>query len=110
MPFDPILATRLREILKDDSDFELKRMFGGVCWMLNKKMCVGVHKEWLIVRVGETTALKLFKEKHVKPMDITGKPMKGWAMVASKGLESDEKLRDYVKHAKKFVSSLPDKD
>ena len=83
MPYDPGLAERLEEVLRDQAGFEQKRMFGGIGWLLNGNMCVGVYKEWLIARVGESAGVKLFKEKHAKPMDITGRPMKGWAMIAS---------------------------
>ena len=86
MPFDRGLAERLEEIIECRAGFEQKKMFGGIGWMLNGNMCVGIYKDWLITRIGEAAAAKMFKEKHVKPMDITGKPMKGWAMVAPEGV------------------------
>jgi TfoX/Sxy family transcriptional regulator of competence genes len=82
MPYDPILSQRLDALLQGREGFEQKKMFGGIGWLLNGNMCVGVYKDWLITRVGEQAAAELFKEAHVKPMDITGKPMKGWTMVA----------------------------
>lgn len=109
MPFDAGLAHRLEEILDGKHGFQQKRMFGGIGWLLNGNMCVGVYKDWLIVRVGEKAATSLMKAKHVKPMDITGKPMKGWAMTAPEAISEDEDLRKFVDMAVDFVATLPEK-
>jgi hypothetical protein len=109
VPYDPGLAERLRELLDHRSGFEQKKMFGGIGWMLNGNMCVGVYKDWLITRVGESAAPALFREMHVKPMDITGKPMKGWAMVAPEGVAQDAALKRHVEAAVTFVTTLPKK-
>ena len=109
MPFDPGLAERLEEIIDGRTGFEQKKMFGGIGWMLNGNMCVGIYKEWLITRIGEAAGLKMFRGKHVKPMDITGKPMRGWAMVAPEGVVQDADLIRHVECAIAFVSTLPKK-
>ncbi len=109
MPYDPGLATRLEAILEGRTGFEQKKMFGGIGWMLNGNMCVGVYKDWLITRVGESAGAKLFKEKHAKPMDITGKPMKGWAMIALECVAEDADLRRHTELAVMFVKTLPRK-
>jgi TfoX N-terminal domain len=109
MPYDPGLAARLEELLENSKGFEQKKMFGGIGWLLNGNMCIGVYKEWLIARVGEETAKKIFKEKYVKPMDITGKPMKGWAMIAPAGIEEEKQLERYISFAEKFVRTLTPK-
>ena len=109
MPYDAGLAERLEEILDGSPGFEQKKMFGGIGWMLNGNMCVGVYKDWLITRVGESAGVGLFKEKHVKPMDITGKPMKGWAMVAPEGVADDADLQRHAELAIAFVKTLPRK-
>ena len=107
MPYDPGLAERLAEILGGRSGFAQRKMFGGIGWMLNGNMCVGIYKDWFIISVGEKTASEIFEKKHVKPMDITGRPMKGWAMVAPEGYESDKDLKKFVKMAEDFVKTLP---
>jgi TfoX/Sxy family transcriptional regulator of competence genes len=109
MPYDPGLAERLEDMLSSRPGFQQKKMFGGIGWMLHGNMCVGVYKEWLITRVGTKTATKIFKDKHVKPMDITGKPMKGWAMVAPEGIEEDKDLERHTELAIVFVNTLPKK-
>ena len=109
MPFDPGLAERLAEFLASRRGFQEKKMFGGIGWMLNGNMCVGVYKDWLIIRVGEGAMPKLLKEKNVKPMDITGKPMKGWAMAGPIATAEDRDLERYVMAAIAFVKDLPAK-
>ena len=109
MPYDPGLAARLDEFVAGRPGFEEKKMFGGIGWMLNGNMCVGVYKEWLITRVGVEEATKLIEEPHVKPMDITGRAMKGWAMVAPQGVEEDADIQRHVTLAEKFVRMLPPK-
>ncbi|MGB4102021.1 MAG: TfoX/Sxy family protein [Alphaproteobacteria bacterium] len=109
MSYDPALAARLEELLSGRTDLRQQKMFGGIGWMLNGNMCVGVYKDWLITRVGETAAAKLFKEKAVKPMDITGKPMRGWAMIAPEGVAEDTSLKRHTELAIAFVKTLPPK-
>jgi hypothetical protein len=72
-------------------------------------MCVGIYKDWLIARVGEPAGVKLLKEKHAKPMDISGKPMKSWAMIAPEGVARDADLERHTESAIAFVKTLPGK-
>lgn len=109
MPYDPELALRLEELLEGRNGFQQKKMFGGIGWMLNGNMCVGVYKDWLITRVGEDAAKEQLKEEYVKPMDITGKPMKGWTMVAPEGVAEDADLERHTEMAVQFVSTLANK-
>ena len=107
MPFDPGLSQRLDELLEGRKGFQKRKMFGGIGWLLNGNMCVGVYREWLIIRVGEAAAATLAGKRHVKPMDITGKPMKGWLMVAPEGVEEDANLARCAELAAGFVTTLP---
>lgn len=107
MPYNTELAERLKNILLGRSAMEEKKMFGGIGWMLNGNMCVGVYQDWLLIRIGEEKAKLVFEELHAKPMDITGKPMKGWAMIAFEGLEEDRELKRFTEIAIEFVGSLP---
>ncbi|MCI0701775.1 MAG: TfoX/Sxy family protein [Planctomycetia bacterium] len=86
-----------------------KKMFGGVGWLLNGNMCVGVWKEWLIARLGDEYADAL-RDPNVREFDITGKAMKGWVMVEPDGVATDEELRDWVSRCVAFVCTLPSKD
>lgn len=109
MPYDPGLAERLKDMVKERPGYEPKKMFGGIGWLLGGHMCVGVYREWLIIRVGEEAAGAVFKMRGVKPMDITGKAMKGWAMVAPDFYENDNDLELFVGLAEAFVKTLPPK-
>jgi TfoX/Sxy family transcriptional regulator of competence genes len=109
MPYDPGLAERLEEVLSEHPYMTEKKMFGGIGWMLNGNMCVGVFKEWLIIRIGVDVAEKVLKEPHTKPMDFTGKAMKGWAMVFPEGVEDDSELNRFTQMAIDFVATLPAK-
>ena len=108
MPYDPGLAERLNEIV-DHSGLEEIRMFGGLGYMLKGNMCVGIYKEFLILRVGVEAAEKILQQPHVLPMDITGKAMRGWAKIAPEGIVEDEDLERYYNLALDFVRTLPEK-
>lgn len=81
-------------------------MFGGVCHLINGNMFCGVHKDSLILRLGEETAREAMGGKDVREFDITGKPMKGWVMVAENGYKSEKDLRSWLEKAKKFAKTL----
>ena len=107
MAFDENLAARIRKALARKKGIEEKKMFGGIVFMLNGNMLVGVWKDSLIVRLGDEQAEAALLEPHVKPFDITGKPMKRWAMVAPEGVEDDDQLKEWIQRAVKFVGKLP---
>jgi hypothetical protein len=106
MAHDLELAKRLEKLLGKRPGFQEKTFFGGIGWMLNGNFCTGIHKDWLVTRVGAEAALKLLKEPHVKVMDITGKAMKGWVMIAPQGVMDDSALRGHVELAIEFVQTL----
>jgi hypothetical protein len=109
MAFDENLAARIRQSLTRKRGIEEKKMFGGICFLLNGNMLVGVWKEFLIARFGPGQGEEALLEPHVRKMDITGKPMKGWIMVEPEGVEDDDKVKDWVQRAMKFVGKLPRK-
>lgn len=109
MAYSEELADRVREIVSRKKGITDKKMFGGVGFLLNGNMLVGVWKEFLIVRLGPADGEKALKEKFVIPFDITGKPMKGWAMVVPVGVEDEDQLKKWIQRAVKFVGTLPAK-
>ena len=109
MPYDKGLAQRVRELLEDKPDFDEKKMFGGICFLLLGNMVCGIINDDLIVRIGADNYVEALKLPGTKKFDLTGKPMKGWVMVLSKALESDETLSEWVQKAVTFVRSLPPK-
>jgi hypothetical protein len=109
MAYDPGLAARLDTLLAGRPGYQSKKMFGGIGWMLHGNMCVAVWKDWLIARVGEPAEKELRSKPHTKAFDITGKPMKGWIMLAPEGVDKDRDLEKFVDLAEGFVKSLPRK-
>jgi hypothetical protein len=109
MAFDEDLAARIRTALARKKGVEEKTLFGCFCLLLNGNVLVGVWKDSLIVRLGDEEGEAALLEPHVKPFDITGKAMKGWAMVTPEGVEDDEQLKGWIQRAVKFVGRLPAK-
>src|SRR5712691_3796345 len=109
MAFNESLAARIRKALARKKGIEEKKMFGGIGFLLNGNMLVGVWKDSLIVRLGDEQGEEALLEPHVKPFDITGKAMKGWAMVTPEGVEDDEQLKEWIQRAVKFVGKLVEK-
>ena len=109
MPFDEKLAGRIRAIFTGRKDTSEKKMFGGIAFMLNGHMCCGVINDLLMARVGPGQYEAALSLPHTKPMDFTGKPMKGYVYVAPEGYKSDEDLKKWVERCMEFVSTLPEK-
>ena len=109
MAFSESLATRIRDALARKKGIEEKKMFGGVCFFLNGNMLVGVWREFFIARLGPDQGDDAMLEPHVRKMDITGKPMKGWIMVEPEGVDDDDQLNYWIERATKFVKTLPKK-
>ena len=109
MAFDETLAARIRTALGRKRGIEDKTLFGCFCLLLNGNVLVGVWKNSLIVRLGNEQGEDALLEPHVKPFDITGKAMKGWVVVAPKGIEDDDQLKAWIQRAVKFVGKMPEK-
>jgi hypothetical protein len=109
MAYSEALADRIRQALGRRRGLGEKKMFGGVAFFLQGNLCVGVWKTSLIVRLESTEAAALLEQPHVRPFDITGRPMKGWLLVEADGLETDELLAGWIERAAAFVRTLPAK-
>lgn len=109
MAFDEGLAHRLREALGDQAGLVEKKMFGGLAFMLSGNMCCGVVGEILMVRVGPGAHDEALKRPHARPMDFTGRPLKGLIYVDPPGFESDGDLAGWVRQGVAFARSLPAK-
>ncbi len=109
MAFDEGLAERIRDVLVDEAWVAEKKMFGGLAFMYQGHMFVGIVGESLMVRVGPVEYKNDLQRPHVREMDFTGKPMKGYVFVDPAGHERDEDLAQWVEKARFFVSHLPPK-
>ncbi len=109
MPFDENLASRVRKILSKVDGVSEKKMFGGICFLVNGNMALGLAKDDLMVRVGQDSYEKLLAQPNVRKMDFTGRPLKGFLYVGAIGTSSDKDLRNWVSKGVEFARSLPAK-
>jgi TfoX/Sxy family transcriptional regulator of competence genes len=109
MAFDEDLAARIRKAVGRKKGVEEKKMFGGLGILLNGNLLVGVWKDSMIVRLDPEQADDALLEPHVSRFDVTGRPMKGWIMVAPDGVADDAAVKQWVQRAAQFVGKLPAK-
>jgi hypothetical protein len=108
MTYNLELANRVTAGLKGLPFIE-KKMFGGVGYLLHGNMACGVHGEGLIIRVDPDKHAGLLKRPHVKPFDMTGRPMKGWLVVEAEGYKTSKQLSAWIKEGVGFALTLPPK-
>ena len=100
MAYNEKLADRTREIISLTHKItEEKKMFGGLCFMVNDKMCLGVEQERLMVRLDPALYDEVMEKEGCRPMDFTGKIMKGYVFVDIEALNTKKKLEYWVKLA-----------
>jgi TfoX/Sxy family transcriptional regulator of competence genes len=103
MPFNEKLADRVREIIAlTNKKVEEKKMFGGLCFMVNDKMCVGVESERMMVRLNPAVYDEAIEKEGCEAMDFTGKVMKGYVFVDADVLETKKQLEYWMKLALDF--------
>ena len=109
MAYDEELAARLRRVLSRHPGVTERKMFGGIAFMVRGNMCCGVVKDDLMVRVGPERFEQLLGEPGARPMDFTGRPMKGMVYVAGTACASGRTLAKWVNRGAEFAASLPKK-
>ena len=103
MAYDEQLAERIRRSLrKARVQFEGKPMMGGLCFMVDGKMCVGVEKDRLMARIDPAVYDAALHRKGCVPMDFTGRPMRGFVFVNSSGVTTEAELNGWLKLALEF--------
>ncbi|HMQ67809.1 MAG TPA: TfoX/Sxy family protein [Ignavibacteria bacterium] len=99
MSYNQEIADSVREIFsltREDLNVEEKNMFGGLCFMVNGKMCVGVEKEKLMVRLDPDKYIEALGKEGCSPMDFTGRPMKGFVYVEPVGMRTKKQLQYWL--------------
>ena len=107
MAYDEGVAERVREVVQSRPGITERKMFGGLAFMSHGHMFVGVLGSRLMARVGPMAYSDALMKPHVREMDFTGKPMKGYVFVESDGYESDAALEFWVNKSYDFAASLP---
>jgi len=107
MAFDEFLAERIQKILADKNiPSEQKKMFGGLAFMINGKMSVGIIKNELMARVSPEFHTEALKIDGARPMDFTGRPMKGYIYLSPEGFDLDTQLEFWVDKCVEFNNIL----
>ncbi len=103
MAYNEYQAERIRRVFSEKGiPFSEKKMMGGLCIMVDDKMCCGLlfdkekKTDLLMARIGPEAGESVHSEKGVRPMDFTGRPMKGFVFVESEGFDMDEELELWV--------------
>ena len=108
MPFDADLANRMRGAMKRRRGISERKMFGGICWMLHGNMLCGVEVGRYMFRVGPALEAEALSRPGTRPMDITGRPMRGFVWVDARTAPEAE-LRRWIELATRFAGALPPK-
>ncbi len=109
MAFDSVLAQRVRAIVAIDPVVSERKMFGGLCFMSSGNMCFAVMADSLMVRVGSDGYDDALRQPHARVMDLSGRVMRGFVLVANEGVEDDFALREWLELGLAFARSLPAK-
>ena len=107
MAYDEKLAERVRAALAKRDYVVEKRMFGGIAFMVRGHMSCGIVASTLMVRLAPADADGLMNEPHVRPMDFTGRPMRGFLYVDPAGTKTAAALRQWVERARAYVEAQP---
>jgi TfoX/Sxy family transcriptional regulator of competence genes len=97
--YDESLAERVRVVLQHRDDVTERRMFGGLAFLIRGKMCCGVQDRDLMVRVAGDEFDAAMQEPHVRPMDFTGRPLRGFAYVSADGVRTAAALARWLTRA-----------
>ncbi len=110
MAYDEELADRIRDVLADRADgVREQKMFGGLAFMVDGHMTVGVVKDELMARVGRAGEDDALAQPHARLMDFTGRPMTGFVLVAALGVASEGDVKAWVDRSLAFTTTLPPK-
>jgi TfoX/Sxy family transcriptional regulator of competence genes len=109
MAYDLKLADRVRTELRRVKDVREIQMFGGLCFTVSGNMCCGVIKDDLMIRLDREEVVDALRQPHTRPMDFTGRPLRGFLYVDRAGCRTPTALRGWVRRALAFASSLPPK-
>ena len=108
MAYDEETAGRVRQLLSRRSDVTEKKMMGGLCFMVEGRMCCSVSgRGGLLVRVGADAQQSMLGEPHVMPMEMGRRMMKGFVRVAPEGYQTEASLKTWIKRSLDFVATMP---
>ena len=106
MTYNEELASMIRESIKGKRNITEKKMFGGLAFLFKGKMFCGIVKDDLMIRTGPEMYEKALSKPHSRPMDFTGKPMKGFVYVNSQGYKTKKSLTTWISLGLNYTSKI----
>lgn len=103
MAYDEQLGQRIRDALRATTGVSERKMFGGLTFLVAGRMCCGIVGKDLMVRVNEDEFEEVMRDRHVRPMDFTGRPLKGFVYVSPPGVRTPAMLKAWVDRGRRFV-------
>ena len=102
MAYNEFLAEKIRVNLKTKKSIEEKKMMGGLCFMVDDKMCVGIIKDDIMLRINPEIESRCIQKQGCRPMDFTKRPMKGYVYIDQSAFSTDKELRDWLSLSLEF--------
>ena len=96
MAYNEKIADRIREALVDQKNVEEKHMFGGVCFMVNDKMCAGVIKDDMMIRIDPSLEEEVLAKNGCRMMDFQTRPMKGYFYIDAEGMKTQKNFEYWI--------------
>jgi TfoX/Sxy family transcriptional regulator of competence genes len=96
MPYNETLNNRIREAVADLPNVEEKAMFGGICYMVNGKMCMGVVKDEMMCRIDPALYEESLEKTGCREMVFTGRPMKGYVFISEDGMKTKKEFDHWI--------------
>ncbi|MBN8585825.1 MAG: TfoX/Sxy family protein [Ignavibacteria bacterium] len=109
MAYSEKLAERITELLSSNKKLVIKKMFGGICYMLKEKMIAGIVEDKLMIRCLKEDYESLLNKPHAAVMTFTGKPMKGFLYVEPEGIRTNKQLQKWLDVGIEFAHKSPPK-
>jgi TfoX/Sxy family transcriptional regulator of competence genes len=104
-----LTVNQIRSAMANKPGVTEREMFGGIAFMLEGNMCCGVIDDHLVVRIAPESYEEVLREPHTRPMDFTGRPLRGFVYVDREGFANDVSLRQWIERGVHFVQTLPPK-
>ena len=109
MAYDTALASRVRDLLGENPEITEREIFGGIAFLLSGNMAVGVSRDELMVRIDPDDYDEALAMTGVRAFDMTGRPMRGWILVAPEATAELADLQQWVETGFDFAATLPPK-
>ena len=111
MAYDQVLADRIRALLPDDAVVSERSMFGGLAFLVGGHMAVAASGQGgLLVRVDPADSDELLSTGGAVPMEMGGRPVRGWLRVGGDALQAERQLAEWVGLGVGYARTLPSKD